>query len=98
MSTRRTTAPGEGAGLSALAPGPSRLSRWLEKSARVALVCLDDDDPDRRLEVLWDLELSAQAIEPEKRGLGPGDRLHPPEHFGAYLHVLRWNVVSAADP
>jgi hypothetical protein len=67
------------------------------ESARVALVCLDDDDPGRRLEVLWDLELSAQAIEPEKRGLGPADRLDPPEHFGAYLHALRWNVVSAAD-
>jgi hypothetical protein len=63
----------------------------------VTLVCLDDDDPGRRLEILWDLELGAQAIEPEKRGLGQTDRLDPPEHFGAYLHALRWNAVSAAD-
>lgn len=68
-----------------------------DESARVALVCLDDDDPGRRLDVLWDLELGAQTIEPEKRGLGQVDRLDPPEHFGAYLHALRWNAVSAAD-
>jgi len=68
-----------------------------DESARVALVCLDDDDPGRSLEVLWDLELGAQTIEPEKRGLGAVDRLDPPEHFGAYLHALRWNAVSAAD-
>lgn len=68
-----------------------------DESARVALVCLDDDDPGRRLEVLWDLELGAQAIEPDKRGLDPADRLDAPEHFGAYLHALRWNAVSAAD-
>jgi superfamily II DNA or RNA helicase len=66
-------------------------------SPRVVLVCLDDDDPGRRLEVLWDLELGAQVIEPEKGGVGEVDRLDPPKHFGAYLHALRWNAVSAAD-
>ncbi|HXJ22696.1 MAG TPA: DISARM system SNF2-like helicase DrmD [Polyangia bacterium] len=68
-----------------------------DDSPRVTLVCLDDDDSGRRLEILWDLELGAQAIDPEKRGLGPADRLDPPAHFGAYLHALRWNAVSAAD-
>jgi len=68
-----------------------------DESARIALVCLDDDDPGRRLDVLWDLELGAQTIEPEKRGLGLVDRLDPPDQFGAYLHALRWNAVSAAD-
>jgi hypothetical protein len=29
------------------------------ESARVSLVCLDDDDPGLRLELLWDLELGA---------------------------------------
>ncbi len=66
-------------------------------SPRVVLVCLDDDDPGRRLEVLWDLELGAQVIEPERGGLGEVDKLDPPKHFGAYLHALRWNAVSAAD-
>lgn len=66
-------------------------------SPRVVLVCLDDDDPGRRLEVLWNLELGAQVIEPEKRGLGEVRELDAPKHFGAYLHALRWNAVSAAD-
>lgn len=68
-----------------------------DESARLTLVCLDDDDPGRRLEVLWDLELGAQTIEPERRGLGTIDRLDPAAYFGAYLHALRWNAVSAAD-
>lgn len=67
------------------------------ESPCLTLICLDDDDPGRRLDVLWDLELGAQTIEPEKRGLGVVDRLDPPDHFGAYLHALRWNAVSAAD-
>lgn len=66
-------------------------------SPRLGLVCLDDDDPGRRLEVLWDLELGAQVIEPKVRALGDVDVLDPPSHFGAYLHALRWNAVSAAD-
>lgn len=66
-------------------------------SPRVVLVCLDDDDPGRRLEVLWELELGAQVIEPEKGGLGEVDKLDPPKYFGAYLHAVRWNAISAAD-
>ena len=49
-----------------------------EDSARIVLVCLDDDDPGRRLEVLWDLELGARTIEPEKRGLGAVEQIDPP--------------------
>nr|WP_298724335.1 DISARM system SNF2-like helicase DrmD [uncultured Steroidobacter sp.] len=66
-------------------------------SPRLGLVCLDDDDPGRRLEVLWDLELGAEVIQPQERGLGEVDALDPPKHFGAYVHALRWNAVSAAD-
>lgn len=78
------------------------LVQWVHQgegadSPRVELVCLDDDDPGRRLDVLWDLELGAQALAPEERGLGRPDRLDPPEQFGAYLHALRWNAASAAD-
>ncbi|UJR84204.1 DISARM system SNF2-like helicase DrmD [Sandaracinus amylolyticus] len=68
-----------------------------DESALVKLVCLDDDDPGRALDVLWDLELGAEIIEPASKGLGRIDRLDPPAHFGAYLHTLRWNAVSAAD-
>lgn len=67
------------------------------ESPLLRLVCLDDDDPGRRLDVLWDLELGARVVTPELQGLGAVTRLDPPEHFGAYLHALKWNAVSAAD-
>jgi hypothetical protein len=63
----------------------------------VRLVCIDDDDPGRLLEVLWDLELGARVIAPEAQGLGQTSKLDPPAHFGAYLHALKWSAVSAAD-
>lgn len=68
------------------------------ESALVKLVCLDDDDPGRRLDALWDLELGAQVVAPQTNGLGDLKRLDAPDHFGAYLHALRWSAVSAADP
>ncbi|MCU0657953.1 MAG: DISARM system SNF2-like helicase DrmD [Polyangiaceae bacterium] len=67
------------------------------ESALVRLVCIDDDDPGRLLEVLWDLELGARVIAPEAQGLGQTSKLDPPAHFGAYLHALKWSAVSAAD-
>jgi len=66
-------------------------------SPLVRLVCLDDDDPGRQLDVLWDLELGAHVVAPETHGLGDAARLDPPAHFGAYLHALKWSAVSAAD-
>jgi len=68
-----------------------------DESALVRLVCLDDDDPGRTLDVLWDLELGAEVVDPETTGLLRADRLDAPDQFGAYLHALRWNTVSAAD-
>lgn len=68
-----------------------------EESPLVRLVCLDDDDPGRPLEILWDLELGARVVAPEAHGLGEPARLDPPAHFGAYLHALKWSAVSAAD-
>jgi hypothetical protein len=67
------------------------------ESPLVRLVCLDDDDPGRELEVLWDLELGAEVVAPEAAGLGESARLDPPRRFGAYLHALEWSAVSAAD-
>ncbi|WP_437681714.1 DISARM system SNF2-like helicase DrmD [Sorangium sp. So ce131] len=68
-----------------------------DESPLVRLVCLDDDDPGRQLDVLWNLELGARVVEPETHGLGEVSRLDPPAHFGAYLHALKWSAVSAAD-
>ncbi|MCP4659063.1 MAG: DEAD/DEAH box helicase, partial [bacterium] len=63
----------------------------------VRLVCLDDDNQGRRLEVLWELELGARVLQPRTHGLGDVARLDPPRHFGAYLNALRWNVVTATE-
>jgi len=67
------------------------------ESPLVSLVCLDDDDPGRPLDVLWDLELGARVVTPEAHGFGSPARLDPPAHFGAYLHAIKWSAVSAAD-
>ena len=61
------------------------------------LVCLDDDNQGRRLEVLWELELGARVTTPESAGPRRLAGLDPPRHFAAYLHALRWNAVTATD-
>ena len=66
-------------------------------SARISLVCLDDDAPGEALDILWDLEVGARVIDPAAVGLESKGRLDPPGHFGAYLHALKWSAVSAAD-
>ncbi|MGE3752771.1 MAG: DISARM system SNF2-like helicase DrmD [Planctomycetota bacterium] len=63
----------------------------------VQLVCLDDDDQGRPLEVLWELELGARILHPEVHGLGEIRSLDSPRRFGAYLHTLKWNAVTATD-
>ncbi|MBK6692745.1 MAG: DEAD/DEAH box helicase [Myxococcales bacterium] len=65
----------------------------------VKLVCLDDDNQGRNLEVAWELELGAKVLQPEAHGLGAraGAGIDPPRHFAAYLHALKWSGVSATD-
>jgi hypothetical protein len=64
---------------------------------RVRMVCLDDDNQGRVLEVLWELELGARRIDPAAQGLGHATRLDPPRHFAGYLHAVKWNCVTATD-
>ncbi len=66
-------------------------------ATRVALVCLDDDNQGRRLEVLWELELGAKILDHQTHLPPNVDRLDPPRHFAAYLHALKWNSVTATD-
>jgi hypothetical protein len=66
-------------------------------ATRVGLVCLDDDNQGRRLEVLWELELGAQILNPEAHLPEKIARLDPPRFFAAYLHALKWNSVTATD-
>ncbi|HEX7602193.1 MAG TPA: SNF2-related protein, partial [Polyangiaceae bacterium] len=63
----------------------------------VKLVCLDDDNQGRALDVLWELELGAKVLHPETHGLGAISELDPPRNFAAYLHALKWNSVTATD-
>jgi hypothetical protein len=69
----------------------------LGEATRVRLVCLDDDNQGRRLDVLWELELGARILQPETHGLGEVGALDPPQHFASYLHALRWHSVTATD-
>ncbi|MCA9637202.1 MAG: DISARM system SNF2-like helicase DrmD, partial [Myxococcales bacterium] len=64
---------------------------------RVRMVCLDDDDPGRPLEVLWELELGAQVLRPDQELPAALRALDEPRHFAAYLHALKWNCVTASD-
>ena len=68
-----------------------------EQATRVRLVCLDDDNQGRPLEVLWELELGARIFHPKAHGLGEIRGLDAPNDFAAYLHALRWHAVTATD-
>jgi len=72
------------------APGPKQMNR-------LRLVCLDDDNQGRTLEVLWELELGARRLDPTAQGLGELASLDPPRHFGAYFHAIKWSCVTATD-
>jgi hypothetical protein len=68
-----------------------------EQATRVRLVCLDDDNQGRPMEVLWELELGARIFHPKAHGLGEIRGLDAPNDFAAYLHALRWHAVTATD-
>ena len=63
----------------------------------VKLVCLDDDNQGRKLEVLWELELGARLERPEAHGLGHINKMDDPRHFAAYLHAIKWSATTATD-
>lgn len=63
----------------------------------VRAVCLDDDNTGAPLELLWELELGAKVVAPETHGLGTPRQLDEPRRFGAFLHTVKWNAVTAAD-
>ena len=84
-----------------------RSRRWLVEavetpappaSPRVALACADDDAQGRTLEVWWDFEIDRRILEQEAWNAIGARGFDPPRHFGAFLHTLRWNCVTATDP
>ena len=64
----------------------------------VRLACLDDDAQGQQLEVIWEVELDAQALDGEGWQLIGKAGFDSPRHFSAYIHTLRWNCVTATDP
>jgi len=67
-------------------------------SACVHLSCLDDDAQGTQRSVLWSLERDAQILGEEAwKSIGQKG-FDDPRRFGAFLHSLRWNCVTATDP
>ncbi|MBF0502491.1 MAG: DEAD/DEAH box helicase, partial [Candidatus Riflebacteria bacterium] len=89
-------------------PGDSmhvRTRTWLtegvERSANgtvVRAVCLDDDAQGQPLEVLWEIERDSEILDQEAWKKIGEKGFDPPRQFGAYLHTLRWNCVTATNP
>ena len=97
----------------AMQPEPGQLvqirsRRWLVEevvqangagqSPIVRLACADDDAQGQVLEVYWDFELDRKILEEERWEDLATKGFDPPHQFGAYLHTLRWNSVTATDP
>src|ERR1035437_5186248 len=67
-------------------------------SACVHLSCLDDNSQGTQLSVLWSLERDAKILGEEAwKSIGQKG-FDDPRRFGAFLHTLRWNCVTATDP
>jgi superfamily II DNA or RNA helicase len=64
----------------------------------VRLSCADDDAQGQSLEVLWDYELDRLILEEEGWAHLAAKGFDQPRQFGAFLHTLRWNCVTATDP
>jgi SNF2 family DNA or RNA helicase len=85
-----------------------RSRRWLVEeivdpetpghSPRLTLACADDDAQGQILEVFWAYEIDRRILEEEGWGDLAAKGFDPPRQFGAFLHMLRWNCVTATDP
>jgi ERCC4-related helicase len=75
---------------------PAREPFW--EQTRVDLSCLEDDAQGERLAVLWEREVDARVLpEPNWKHLA-SKGFDPPHVFSAYLHALRWNLVTSTNP
>src|SRR5262249_41258160 len=64
----------------------------------VRLACVDDDAQGETLEVLWECEVDPEILKAEQWDRLGAIGFDKAERFAAYLHTLRWNAVTAADP
>lgn len=85
-----------------------RSRRWLVEevvspedpahSPLVRLACADDDAQGQLLDVYWDYELDRRILEDERWQDLAARGFDHPSQFGAYLHTLQWNCLTATDP
>ena len=68
------------------------------QSPIVRLACADDDAQGQVLELYWDYEIDKKILDEEAWGRIGEKGFDPPDQFGAYLHTLNWNCVTATDP
>jgi len=64
----------------------------------VHLSCIDDDSQGTELDVLWEREIDARVL-PESGWTDLGRKgFDPPHLFSAFVHALRWNLVTSTNP
>ncbi len=69
-----------------------------QQQTLVRLSCMDDDSQGTALGVLWEREIDAEVIQ-ESAWTDLGRRgFDPPQLFSAFLHSLRWNLVTSTNP
>lgn len=64
----------------------------------VTMACLDDDAQGQTLEVVWEIELDTEILDGEAWKSIGAKGFDSPRYFGAYMHTLRWNCVTATTP
>jgi ERCC4-related helicase len=75
---------------------PARELGW--EQTLVDLSCLEDDAQGERLSVLWEREVDAQILRQADWGHLARKGFDAPHVFSAYLHALRWNLVTSTNP
>ena len=64
----------------------------------VSLSCIDDDSQGTTFDVLWEREIDAEVIQESAWSDLGRDGFDPPQLFSAFLHSLRWNLVTSTNP
>ncbi len=65
---------------------------------QVTMACLDDDAQGQTLEAVWEIELGTEILDGEAWKSIGAKGFDSPRYFGAYMHTLRWNCVTATNP
>src|ERR1039458_6953621 len=69
-----------------------------EQQTLVRISCIDDDSQGTTLDVLWEREIDAQIIQESAWTELGRQGFDPPQLFSAFLHSLRWNLVTSTNP